>query len=398
MGFYLLDDAHNKDTLFVDEHEALRVSAVKLRRRAEDLIEHELEYAPDYPDGLYVRRPYPWLESFAKRYDDVLVQTNKVLGSLCEVRRNAFGNVGSHAGSEVWGVFAKEDIKADTVVVVDHTRTWVWSTYSGVRTSAANRTKKGCNGPGINGSRDNLNGGLGCMDEIHPNADDDNTVHDLRWVRDRCGVHAADVVLFCRALLCTIIDGASHPLLHPSLARLTPAYRQKPSAFQLDQDIVVPNEALRRFGIDIFANFSYDTDVLFTMLARIDNNSWCDPSVSSLHDLFAMFNHSCEPNCSWVTQANHATMQVQTMNEVAKGEQLFVHYDTYVQDQPLAKRRKRLRRWLAGDCQCTKCMREEELYNSDGSVKMDMSWDTDVKVKLPEDEVLERFKTESVDG
>jgi hypothetical protein len=33
------------------------------------------------------------------------------------------------------------------------------------------------------------------MHELHPNTEEDTTDQDLRWVRDICGVKAADVIL-----------------------------------------------------------------------------------------------------------------------------------------------------------------------------------------------------------
>ncbi|SMR45340.1 unnamed protein product [Zymoseptoria tritici ST99CH_3D1] len=380
MGFYMLDD-HEYDEIGQGEaREALRDVATSLRQYAEALIQSELEFAPEFEDGMFVARPYPWLSRFVNRSDEALEQVNAELGDLCEVRRNAFGQIGKGGGSEVWGVFAKKDIKQDELVVVDRSRTW------------------GCNGPGIDGSRDNLHGGFGCMEDLHPNADEDDIDHDMRWIRDRTGVKAASVILHCKLLLCSIVDKSSHPLVHPLLARLTPTYREKSSSFKLKEDIIIPNEALRRFGVDVFANFAYDTDVYFTILARIDNNSWSDPNVSSLNGLFAMFNHSCEPNCTWHTADDHAKMEVWTNRDVSKGEQLFVEYDCYVSGQSVAARRKRLRRWLDGDCQCGRCVREAEEVDGKAEVKVDMAWDSAVKPVLPEDEVLDRFKTTSSKG
>lgn len=54
---------------------------------------------------------------------------------------------------------------------------------------------QGCNGPGRDGTSDNLHGALGCQEPLHPNTEEDTTDQDLRWVRDRCGVKAADVIL-----------------------------------------------------------------------------------------------------------------------------------------------------------------------------------------------------------
>ena len=133
----------------------------------------------------------------------------------------------------------------------------------------------GCNCPGEHGDHSNLHGGIGCLDPIHPNLPTENTYQDLRWIRDRAGSHAAEIIVRCRFLLCCIEDNIEHPLDHHLLARLTPTYRRKKACFFiLEHDIAILNDVLQQFGIDIFANLNFDTWVLFTLRARVDNNCW----------------------------------------------------------------------------------------------------------------------------
>lgn len=95
--------------------------------------------------------------------------------------RYAFGKgVGPRDGKDLLGVFATRDIPKGGLVLEDMSKTW------------------GCNGPGRDGTS-NLHGGLGCQEPLHPNTEDDTTDQDLRWVRDRCGLFAAEVILKCVA-------------------------------------------------------------------------------------------------------------------------------------------------------------------------------------------------------
>jgi hypothetical protein len=142
---------------------------------------------------------------------------------------------------------------------------------------------------------------------------------------------------------------------------LTPTYGEGAVLdFSLDDDIMIPNTALQQLGIDIFANHHYDTWVLFTMQARVDNNSCGDAMAEWLNPLFSLYNHSCEPNLRWTTQEDHRTIVVKAARDLVAEEQLFVGYDASISDQPLEVRRKRLWRWLDGPCCCTRCTREEK--------------------------------------
>lgn len=88
----------------------------------------------------------------------------------------------------------------------------------------------------------------------------------------------------------------------------------------LEDDIVIPYEALLQFGIDIFADPNYaDCYVLFVLMARTDNNAWSDPGTSSVNGLFSLINHSCEPNAKWKSQDSHLTLKVTASREIAKG-------------------------------------------------------------------------------
>jgi len=186
----------------------------------------------------------------------------------------------------------------------------------------------------------------------------------------------------------------SHPLDHHLLARLTPTYRREaPSCFVLEDDIAIMNDMLQQLGIDIFANPDFDTWVLFALRARVDNNCWSNPIHTCISPLFSLFNHSCEPNARWATQADGTTLIVTVEQDVSQGEQLFLIYDQFARDDSLAKRRGRFRQWLDDDCQCSRCVREasesaEGAYSA-GETGV-ASWDTAEKPVLPEDLLLKK--------
>ena len=145
------------------------------------------------------------------------------------------------------------------------------------------------------------------------------------------------------------------------IARSVPTYHeQSPQDFSLDRDIAVPNEALQQCGVDIYADERFDTWVLFTVAARLDNNSWTNPSCAVLNPLFSLFNHSCDPNVEWRSSRDHRTIKMTTARDVAMGEQLFVEYDSFEHKKPVAQRRERLGKWIDGPCLCTRCVREEQ--------------------------------------
>ncbi|KAI7279374.1 hypothetical protein KC345_g5382 [Hortaea werneckii] len=327
------DDDDDDVVAATTRDDQLEQRLANLQSEAFELQNQNLYYYPNYLEGRVRSRLYPWMrEEHRSRSDELIRRVNREFASssrgrgeeikacngvspdegapFCVLRRYAFGKGTGDGqdGSDVLGVFAVRDIPKDTPILVDPSETW------------------GCIGPGSKRrSTGNPHDGRGCTDPIHPNLPSENTSQDLRWIRERSGSAAADVLLRCRFLIHSIRDSTPHPLSHPLIARLTSTYRQeKTNLFSLDHDIVVPNECLQQFGIDIFADRGYDTWVLFTLAARIENNSWSDPVHKCVSPLFSLFNHSCAPNVDWTIGRDHTTLWVRSSREVARGEQLFV--------------------------------------------------------------------------
>ena len=353
-GFWMLEESMTIVNEGQGGQEQLRTALQTSKLQASQLQESNYRFK-EHKEGKYVPQEYPWLEAKHRGrnqsvLDDITAEIakNEVTtagGRPCvEVKRCTFrpGEEDESDGAAL-GIFAACDLRKDTKILVDRTEFF------------------GCNGPGPNNCKANLGGGAGCLHPIHPNIGADEGNHDLRWVRERAGSHAADPLLVCRVLMACAQAKLDTPLNLPAIARLTATYhRQAAKTFRLDHDFAILNDALELFGFDIFANQNYDTWVLFTLSARLSNNSWTNPMSVSLNPLFSLFNHSCEPNVNWATQKDHRTVVMRVSKDVAAGEQLFVEYDGFEHDKPVDERRKRLTRWIDGPCMCSRCVREEQ--------------------------------------
>jgi hypothetical protein len=353
-GFWM----RNESTVNANEGhgnaDQLRTSLSTFNLQACQLQASNFQYR-EHREGKYIPQEYPWLQAkYRGRSQSVLNdisvelannESKTAAGLPCvEVKRCTFRpDEEDKTDGAALGIFATCDLEKGTTVLIDKTKFF------------------GCNGPGTNNCRANLGGGEGCLYPFHPNIGDDKGKHNLRWVRERAGRHAADPLLFCRILLACAQANLESPLDLPAIARLTATYhRQTAKTFRLDRDFVIINDSLELFGVDIFANQNYDTWVLFTISARLSNNSWTNPMSVSLNPLFSLFNHSCEPNLDWETQRDHRTVVMRVSKNVRAGEQLFVEYDGFEHDKPVNERRQRLARWIDGLCMCSRCVREEQ--------------------------------------
>ncbi|GAB7322194.1 hypothetical protein MBLNU13_g03199t2 [Cladosporium sp. NU13] len=353
-GFWMRDESTTATSKGKGGEEQLRTSLHIFDLQARQLQASNFRYK-EQKEGKYVPQEYPWLEEKHRGRNQIVLdditaeivsnEAKNAAGLPCiEVKRCTFrpGEEDESDGAAL-GIFATCDLRKDTKILVDRTEFF------------------GCNGPGPNNCRANLGGGQGCLHPIHPNIGADEGNHDLRWVRERAGSHAADPLLVCRVLMACAKAKLISPLDLPAIARLTPTYhRQAAKTFCLDRDFATINDALELFGFDIFANQKYDTWILFTLSARLSNNGWTNPMSVSLNPLFSLFNHSCEPNVDWATQKDHRTVVMRVSKDVVAGEQLFVEYDGFEHDKPVAERRKRLTRWIDGPCMCSRCVREEQ--------------------------------------
>lgn len=369
-----------------DKDEVLLVRLQDHLAKAGLMMKSNLCSYPGSGYGRFIPQEYPWLsDRHRHRSDGVVAEINENLSRntvrtaagkpYCEVKRCSFGLGGDTEARPptAFGMFATCNIRQGTEILLDRTELF------------------GCIGP--SGSRSKLTGAI-CGDPFHPNTKDDEGSMDLRWVRERLRGRAAETLLVCRVFLACVQQRNAHsaqaparcvthvmarsesaadhldrhhlhPLDLPEIARIVPTYHeQKPRMFRLDSDVAVPNEALQQFGIDIYTDERFDTWVLFTVAARLDNNGWTSPTCAVFNPLFSLFNHSCEPNVDWRSSKDHRTIKMTTTKDVAKSEQLFVEYDSFEHKKPLQQRRERLSKWIDGPCLCSRCAREDQ--ESDG--------------------------------
>lgn len=329
------------------QQEELRTALKALKEEAQALQTADLRDTMAQ-EGKYVPQMYPWLEKkHQMRSEEVIKEINRGIRRgmrvtsnkhpWIEARRCCFDEAEEEDGeNDALGIFPIRDIPAHTIVLVDRTSLF------------------GCVGSEDGGKA------YGCTKSVHPNLKKDNKTMNLSWVRERGGSYATQTTLFCRVLLACVQRKVESPLDLPEIARLTPTYHQQHTrSFRMESDIIVPNEALQQFGIDIFADHRFDTWVLFTLRARIKNNIWTNATSAGLHPIFSLFNHSCEPNVDWMMdKADHLILHIRSFRDIKAGEQLFVEYDAYAHDKPLASRRARLRSWFPC-CNCSRCLREE---------------------------------------
>lgn len=349
-GFWMLDEESCVPEEPQEHVSGLQDLLTDLEIEAREISQDCTRYH-GFQGGKYVPQAYPWLEErYRGRSASVMEDINEDLWKsdvkapsgrpYIEVKRCALQpDEDIDSDSAALGIFTTCNIEKDTTILIDVTDLF------------------GCSGPGTGNSRANLHGSEGCLQQYHPNLPNDDGP-SLRWVRDRVGKHAADVLLLCRTLMSCVKRDLASPFDLPAIARLVPSYHlQKARSFYLDETAIT-HDALQHFGIDIFADHRYDTWVLFTISARLRNNSWTTPLAAALSPIFSLFNHSCEPNAEWQTKRDHRTIHVRVLRDVAAGEQLFVEYDSYAHEKPLEARRRHLAQWFER-CMCSRCAREE---------------------------------------
>lgn len=156
------------------DNDGLRQRLLRLQEQAEWEEETNLCVSGIDERGKFHPRPYPWLTpQRSRRSDELVSELNREFAAsaenasgiddhCCGLRRHALGDTGPKS-RDVLGVFATRHIPKGSTILVDKSRIW------------------GCNGPGTTGDLDNLHGGSGCGDPIHPNLPEEDFSLDLRW-------------------------------------------------------------------------------------------------------------------------------------------------------------------------------------------------------------------------
>jgi hypothetical protein len=165
-------------------------------------------------------------------------------------------------------------------------------------------------------------------------------------------------------VLAILVQGRQGPFDSPLINQLMAPYDDtEVVGFHFGIDIVSKFEFLQNLGVDIFANPQYDTWVLHTIAARIQNNVHHGADVEpnqllALHPLYSFFNHSCARNASWLAWENEVNrVSVTAIKRIRKGEEIFIQYHG-VESLSLEARQIVLRTWFPDGCQCQRCQSE----------------------------------------
>ena len=173
--------------------------------------------------------------------------------------------------------------------------------------------------------------------------------------------------LFSKILVSLSRKPGKHPLSASPFSQLkVQTAASRTMLFNFSNDIVKPMKALRRLGIDIFANHNFDTWVLTTLHARISNNiRHYEDSDSGIYTIglntsYALFNHSCDPDVEIRRNAScPSTIHIQTRRPVQKFQELYISYlDVEDLDLPYKERWEKLKDWTGESCQCKRCKEE----------------------------------------
>lgn len=161
------------------------------------------------------------------------------------------------------------------------------------------------------------------------------------------------------AIIVQTDDGHDHPLSNPAVNCLTP--QSGPQPWTYHEDVIYPVAMLQKMGIDIFADFRYDTFVIRNISNRIKNNSCTQASrgeendCAGLNPLYAMFNHSCHPNTGWEHLDGTPSIRIYAEKDIVHGEELFIRYMGEMRFNSYEEQQERLKGWLNGGCGCVRC-------------------------------------------
>lgn len=153
--------------------------------------------------------------------------------------------------------------------------------------------------------------------------------------------------------------------------------------FSFEYNIRLPFHMLEKMDIDVFANPQYDVWVFNTLYAKfrgtasarlsgLSGRAIRGPEVSAVHPMWCLANHSCDPNVSWewggsikfwareerVSWQKDEKAAKRSKAGIRKGEEILNHYCDI--ELPVQERREWARGALGGDCQCARCIWEEE--------------------------------------
>lgn len=372
--------------------------------------------------GVARRVLYPWNEHEPDRKApqtlELLNERLKAVAPKCEVKAVALpalhGTVGSGtegAGEDVsiqLGVFAKEDIAADEILLRETSLL-----------TATNRLHDdlcdACNSPLPDLSSENppvpcenhCEDTIFCSPQCHDQAQE--TYHgaicgmeglasigrDIPDPKDKADYLYLLLVGRAIAMAATqethpldlpevkYIWGDFHDLEAPSSTNPDTA-KQDPTAtlpFSFQLNIVQPTRLLEEMGLDPYATLpQYDTWVLNTLYAKFRGtasgrlSTWDGgPELCAVHPLWCLANHSCDPNVRW-EWGGEITFRARSLEErpvwkrggeekrvgkegIGMGEEILNHYCDV--DLSVKERREWAVGALGGLCLCERCVWED---------------------------------------
>ena len=336
--------------------------------------------------GLVKARSWPWLtKAHLTRSKRLIRQINHEFREHSGVLRVAASGVRAvlDDGPNVLGVYATEDIKAGTTVLVDRTVLAACNRNSDVLCAHCFKHITGFFTP-IDVSdetdrHDSLRPTSGCEKcgtrycSVRCREAAKASYHQVLCGQDFSWVHKEDqrdTELQAGLLLRTLavcVQGGTHPLSHPLLARLTASddRAHRTERWSFTADVATPMRILAQLGIDVFADARFDNWVLRTIQSRLTINKagvTLDDGarhIVSVKPLMSFFNHSCDPQLEYYDLDGGSAIQVVAVRDVKAGEEMYLTYIGACDGWPLVVRREKLRAWFGGDCRCQRCLLEE---------------------------------------
>ena len=383
---------------------------------------HDNEKPPSsWPSACLVRREvYPWSENEPDRFaeiDEINEMMNEVAPKfeVKAVELPALTGASASGVSKQLGVFAKEDVEPGEVVLDETSLLTVNNRLQDMLCDACSSDIPDLR----SATRDSVAACSACevvfcsqechdaaMENYHPAVCETDAESILKDPEPSEAVDSLYSLLLLRCFALAETRGC-HPLdlqeikyiwgdfnftdIDRDFRRTDPA-DQKTDAFagfprslpfQFKYNITLPFHMLEKMDIDIFANPQYDVWVFNTLFSKFRGTASArlsgtggsiarGPDVCAVHPMWCLANHSCDPTVTWEwggsikmsTRKNRAEWQgkdgKKVVNEpgLKQGEEILNHYCDL--DLPVQERREWARGALGGDCQCERCVWEDE--------------------------------------
>ncbi|KAE9972710.1 hypothetical protein EG328_004851 [Venturia inaequalis] len=192
--------------------------------------------------------------------------------------------------------------------------------------------------------------------------------------------NAGEIINFYAVAIEDVKKGAPrHLLSYSNIGPLTASYTGCKDAFQFKYRIVRYLQYFKNKDPTLLWNLDFDVWVLHTVQRRFDVNAFGFPQEredggedvwSVISPIASLFQHSCEPNADWRNENDGIdVMLVKAAKVIQEGEEIYDSYGGLTMN--LDDRRKKLMKWIGGDCECTRCVREEKEQSEEDAREAD---------------------------